>query len=81
MSEQKQHVPSGEGEKMFQLMKMLYKPHPWHGVQIGDECPKYVTAYVECVPGEGIKYEVDKPTGYLKVYWVGGVQEWGRPRE
>eukprot|EP00457_Paulinella_chromatophora_P013413 gb/GEZN01013709.1/.p1 GENE.gb/GEZN01013709.1/~~gb/GEZN01013709.1/.p1 ORF type:complete len:236 (+),score=23.03 gb/GEZN01013709.1/:247-954(+) len=52
---------------MFRLMKMLYKPHPWHGVSIGDEAPERVIAYVECVPGEGIKYEVDKDTGYLKV--------------
>eukprot|EP00808_Paulinella_micropora_P032127 g46682.t1 len=55
------------GEKMFQLMKMLYKPHPWHGVSLGKDVPAMVTAYVECVPGEGIKYEVDKETGYLKV--------------
>merc|ERR1712130_270279 len=48
-------------------MGLLYKPHPWHGVSVGPLSPTMVTAYVECVPGEGIKYEVDKSTGYLKV--------------
>jgi len=54
-------------ERMFKLMGLLYKPHPWHGLTIGQKAPEVVTAYVECVPGEGIKYEVDKDTGYLKV--------------
>lgn len=54
-------------DRMFELMGLLYKPHPWHGVNPGKECPEVVTAYIECVPGEGIKYEVDKATGYLKV--------------
>lgn len=54
-------------DNLFDVMGMLYKPHPWHGVSPGENCPEMVTAYIECVPGEGIKYEVDKPTGYLKV--------------
>jgi len=54
-------------EKMFKLMGLLYKPHPWHGLDIGQESPEMVRTYVECVPGEGIKYEVDKASGYLKV--------------
>jgi len=54
-------------ERMFKLMGLLYKPHPWHGLTLGDKSPSVVTAYVECVPGEGVKYEVDKPTGFLKV--------------
>lgn len=54
-------------ERMFKLMGLLYKPHPWHGINIGEKAPEVVTAYIECVPGEGIKYEVDKETGYLMV--------------
>lgn len=45
----------------------LYKPHPWHGIPIGDECPKIVTAYIEMVPADTVKYEIDKLTGYRKV--------------
>ena len=46
---------------------LLYKPHPWHGVPLGDEAPEEVTVYVEIVPTDTVKYEVDKRTGYLMV--------------
>lgn len=45
----------------------LYKPHPWHGIPIGEECPAIVTAYIEMVPNDTVKYEIDKLTGYRKV--------------
>jgi inorganic pyrophosphatase len=45
----------------------LFKPHPWHGIPIGDECPNVVTAYIEMVPNDTVKYEIDKLTGYRKV--------------
>jgi len=45
----------------------LYKPHPWHGIPIGEECPDIITAYIEMVPDDTVKYEIDKLTGYRKV--------------
>jgi inorganic pyrophosphatase len=45
----------------------LYKPHPWHGIPVGDLCPDIITAYIEMVPDDTVKYEIDKLTGYLKV--------------
>jgi inorganic pyrophosphatase len=45
----------------------LFKPHPWHGIPVGDESPKIVTAYIEMVPADTVKYEIDKLTGYRKV--------------
>lgn len=45
----------------------LFKPHPWHGIPVGEECPKIVTAYIEMVPSDTVKYEIDKLTGYRKV--------------
>lgn len=45
----------------------LHKPHPWHGISIGDKCPDIVTAYIEMVPNDTVKYEIDKVTGYRKV--------------
>ncbi len=45
----------------------LYKPHPWHGIPIGEQCPNVVTAYIEMVPTDTVKYEIDKQTGYRKV--------------
>jgi len=45
----------------------LYRPHPWHGVPIGPEAPRIVSAYIEIVPTDTVKYEIDKLTGYLRV--------------
>lgn len=45
----------------------LFKPHPWHGIPVGDACPQTVTAYIEMVPSDTVKYEIDKETGYRKV--------------
>lgn len=44
-----------------------WRPHPWHGIDIGPDSPNMVTAYIESTPFNHIKYEVDKLTGYLKV--------------
>jgi inorganic pyrophosphatase len=41
--------------------------HPWHGVSAGDQAPDIVTAYIEIVPGDTIKYEIDKSSGLLKI--------------
>jgi inorganic pyrophosphatase len=49
------------------LMGMRYKSHPWHGVDIGEDAPVVVTTFVEVVSTDTVKYEVDKPTGYLKL--------------
>ncbi len=49
------------------LMGLRYKSHPWHGVSIGDDAPKIVTSYIEVVPTDTVKYEVDKVSGYLKI--------------
>ncbi|MGE0763697.1 MAG: inorganic pyrophosphatase [Bdellovibrionales bacterium] len=43
------------------------RPHPWHGISPGKMPPVFVTAYIEITPSDGIKYEIDKETGYLKV--------------
>lgn len=43
------------------------KAHPWHGVSIGDGVPAEVTVFIEIVPRDTVKYEVDKDTGYLKI--------------
>ncbi|MFN3489523.1 MAG: inorganic pyrophosphatase [Emticicia sp.] len=48
-------------------MKPVYKAHPWHGISVGDNAPEKVTVFVEIVPSDTIKYEVDKESGYLKI--------------
>lgn len=44
-----------------------FRPHPWHGIPVGKNPPVLVNAYIEITPFDGIKYEIDKETGYLKV--------------
>jgi inorganic pyrophosphatase len=48
-------------------MNLMFKAHPWHGVSIGEKAPEVVTAYIEIVPTDTVKYEVDKDSGFLKV--------------
>lgn len=43
------------------------KAHPWHGIPIGEKVPQEVTVFIEIVPRDTVKYEVDKETGYLKI--------------
>ncbi|MGD2077977.1 MAG: inorganic pyrophosphatase [Chloroflexota bacterium] len=44
-----------------------WRPHPWHGLEVGPNPPELVNAYIEITPFDFVKYEVDKITGYLKV--------------
>lgn len=45
----------------------MYIHHPWHGVEIGDSAPQFVTAVIEISKGSRSKYEIDKKTGLLKL--------------
>lgn len=49
------------------LMGLRYKSHPWHGIDIGKNAPDILTAYIEIVPRDTVKYEVDKASGYLRI--------------
>jgi inorganic pyrophosphatase len=49
------------------MTKRLFTSHPWHGVPLGEDAPRVVTAYIEIVPTDTVKYELDKETGLLKV--------------
>jgi inorganic pyrophosphatase len=44
-----------------------WRPHPWHGLEVGPDAPRLVNAYIEITPFDLIKYEVDKASGYLRV--------------
>jgi inorganic pyrophosphatase len=57
------HTEKGIGE----ALGLLFKAHPWHGVPIGPQAPASVTVYVEMVPTDTVKYEMDKLTGLLVV--------------
>jgi inorganic pyrophosphatase len=44
-----------------------WRPHPWHGLEVGKDPPRLVQAYIEITPFDVVKYEIDKATGYLRV--------------
>jgi inorganic pyrophosphatase len=44
-----------------------WRPHPWHGLEVGEDAPRIVNAYIEITPFDVIKYEIDKVSGYLRV--------------
>jgi inorganic pyrophosphatase len=57
----------GDRERTWDLLRLLFKPHPWHGVAIGREAPEVVTVYLEIVPTDTLKFELDKASGHLMV--------------
>ena len=44
-----------------------YRPHPWHGLDVGPNPPEVLNAFIEITPYDLMKYEVDKVSGYLRV--------------
>jgi len=47
--------------------KQCFQAHPWHGVTPGAKAPDVVNTYIEIVPTDAVKYELDKASGHLKV--------------
>jgi inorganic pyrophosphatase len=47
------------------LLTKIFRAHPWHGISIGKDAPDVITTYVEILPTDTVKYEVDKTTGLL----------------
>jgi inorganic pyrophosphatase len=44
-----------------------FRPHPWHGLDVGPRPPDVLNVYVEITPFDLMKYEIDKVSGYLRV--------------
>ena len=52
-------------DKLWKLIGLRYQSHPWHGIEIGSRAPRVVSAFIEVIPTDTVKYEVDKKSGYL----------------
>lgn len=48
-------------------MNIKSKAHPWHGINVGKNVPNVVTAFIEIVPSDTVKYEIDKDSGFLRI--------------
>lgn len=44
-----------------------FKMHPWHGISQTEKFPNEIIAFIEIIPTDTVKYEVDKLSGYLKI--------------
>jgi inorganic pyrophosphatase len=53
------------GDRPVGELEHLFRAHPWHGVSIGEAAPGVVPTYVEIVPTDTVKYELDKDAGLL----------------
>jgi len=58
---------SSKDRELEKLFRLLFQAHPWHGVSPGDEAPQTVNVYVEIVPTDPVKYELDKASGHLRI--------------
>lgn len=54
-----------ENTPIWNLMNLFCRAHPWHGVEIGKNAPEELCCYVEIVPTDTVKFELDKSTGLL----------------
>lgn len=46
---------------------MIGNQHPWHDVSPGEHLPQIVTAVIEIPSGSHTKYEIDKPSGLIRL--------------
>lgn len=54
-------------DKLWKMVGLRYNSHPWHGIEIGENAPDIVTAFIEVIPSDTVKYEVDKKSGFLMI--------------
>lgn len=53
-------------ETLLYLMNVFCRSHPWHGVDIGENAPEEIHCYIEIVPTDTVKFELEKVSGLLK---------------
>jgi inorganic pyrophosphatase len=58
---------ASDEQKLHNLLALMFQAHPWHGIAPGGAAPEIVNAYIELVPTDTVKYELDKPTGHLRL--------------
>ena len=54
-------------DKIWKMLGLRYKSHPWHGISIGKDSPNVVSSFIEVIPSDTVKYEIDKKSGYLMI--------------
>lgn len=54
-------------DALHDLFARLFLAHPWHGISPGAGAPQVVNAFIEIVPTDVVKYELDKESGHLRI--------------
>lgn len=52
--------------ELDELIAMMFQAHPWHGVPAKNANGE-LQAFIEIVPTDAVKYELDKPSGHLRL--------------
>ena len=52
--------------ELDELIAMMFQAHPWHGVPARNAKGE-LQAYIEIVPTDAVKYELDKASGHLRL--------------
>ncbi len=67
MPDEAQPTMQTDEQQLYELLALLFQAHPWHGITPGADVPERVTAYIELVPTDTVKYELDKRSGHLRL--------------
>ncbi len=60
-------MPQQTSRDVQRLLGMLFQAHPWHGLSAGASAPEVVTVFIELVPTDTVKCEIDKSSGFLRL--------------
>jgi inorganic pyrophosphatase len=60
-------MSQAENTRLRQLTSLILQAHPWHGVSPGPKAPDEVVSFIEIVPTDAVKYELDKASGHLRI--------------
>lgn len=59
--------PHPAPDELQRLLGLLTVPHPWHGLSAGDQAPAVITVFIELVPSDTVKFELEKESGLLQL--------------
>jgi inorganic pyrophosphatase len=54
-------------DELDALLGRMFQAHPWHGIPSRPGPAGVVHGFVEITPADAVKYEVDKPSGHLRI--------------
>jgi len=54
-------------QTLIELFGTLFQAHPWHGVAARAKAADAFNAFIEIVPTDAVKYEIDKFSGHLRI--------------